>query len=198
MQRLVLGSLAAIASLAMSMTAPATLYGQGAPAPSSAPATSSQAPAPAPVAKIAFINSQEILQRTPGYAVAESTYRKELQASQAEVQKLQTQLDSAVQALDQQSIALSPAARAAKQKDLQTMQQRMEQRGNELQTHLQQREQELLGPLRARINSVLQGIRAEMNYSLIIDADAGDGFIAALDPALNITTRVLQRLSQAQ
>ena len=45
---------------------------------------------------------------------------------------------------------------------------------------------------------MLQGIRAEMNYSLILDADAGGGFIAALDPALNITPRVLQRLSQAQ
>ena len=78
------------------------------------------------------------------------------------------------------------------------MQQRIEQRGNELQARLQQREQELLGPLRARINSVLQGIRAEMNYSLILDADAGGGLIAALDPALNITTRVLQRLSRAQ
>jgi outer membrane protein len=198
MQRLVLGSLAAVAVLAMSVTAPATLCGQGASPPASTSALSSQAPAPAPVAKIAFINSQEILQRTPGYAAAESTYRKELQASQNEVQKLQQQLDSAVQALDQQSIALSPAARAAKQKDLQTMQQRMEQRGNELQAHLQQREQELLGPLRARITSVLQGIRAEMNYSLILDADAGDGFIAALDPALNITSKVLQRLSQAQ
>jgi outer membrane protein len=192
MQRLVPVSLAAVATFAaLAVIVPAPpLLGQG-PAPAASQA-------PAPVAKIAFINSQEILQRTPGYAAAESTYRKELAASQAEVQKLQQQLDSAVQALDQQSIALSPAARAAKQKDLQAMQQRMEQRGTALQTRLQQREQELLGPLRARINGVLQGIRAEMNYSLIIDADAGDGFIAALDPALNITSRVLQRLSQAQ
>jgi outer membrane protein len=190
MQRLVLVSLAAVAAVAGLVTAPTPLAAQG--------ASPTSALAPAPVAKIAFINSQEILQRTPGYAAAESTYRKELQASQTEVQKLQQQLDSAVQALDQQSIALSPAARAAKQKDLQAMQQRMEQRGSELQSRLQQREQELLGPLRARINSVLQGIRAELNYSLILDADAGGGLIAALDPALNITSRVLQRLSQAQ
>jgi len=180
----------------MSATAPATLAGQaGAPAPTK-PATSSQPPAQ--VAKIAFINSQEILQRTPGYAAAESTFAKERQAAQNEVEKLQTQLDSAVQVLDQQLIALSPAAKQAKQKDLQAMQQRMGQRGNELQAHLQQREQELLGPLNARIRSVIEGIRAEMNYSLILDADAPGGFLAAADPALNITPRVLQRLSQAQ
>jgi len=189
MQRLVLVSLAAVAAVAVLVTAPSPFLGQGA---------SSTAGSPPGPAKIAFISSQEILRNTPGYAVAESTYRKELQASQTEVQKLQQQLDSAVQAFDQQSIALSPAARQTKQKDLQAMQQRMEQRGTQLQDRLQQREQELLGPLRARINSVLQGIRAEMNYSLILDADAGGGLIAALDPALNITSRVLQRLSQAQ
>ena len=190
MQRLVLVSLAAVAAVTVLVTARSPLLAQG--------ATSTAGSAPPPAGKIAFISSQELLRNTPGYAVAESTYRKELQASQSEVQKLQQQLDSAVQAFDQQSIVLSPAARQTKQKDLQAMQQRIEQRGNELQARLQQREQELLGPLRARINSVIQGIRAEMNYALILDADASGGFVAAADPALNITPRVLQRLSQAQ
>jgi Skp family chaperone for outer membrane proteins len=186
MPRLVLVSLAAVAVLA---TAPTALLGQGSQA--------APTPPPGPV-KIAFISSQEILQRTPGYAVAESTYRKELQTAQTEVQRLQQQLDSAVQVFDQQSFVLSPAARSTKQKDLQAMQQRVEQRSTELQDRLRQREQELLGPLRARINSVIQGIRAEMNYSVIFDSDAAGGFIAAADPALNITPRVLQRLAQAQ
>jgi outer membrane protein len=182
MQRLVLVSLAAVVA---ALAAPTVLRGQGA----------SSATAPL---KIAFISSQEILQRTPGYAAAESTYRKEFQASQTEVQRLQQQLDSAVQVFDQQALVLSPAAKQAKQKDLQAMQQRMEQRSNELQDRLRQREQDLLGPLRTRISSVIQGLRAEMNYALILDADAAGGFVAAADPALNITARVLQRLAQAQ
>jgi len=188
MPRLVLVSLAAVAVL---VTAPTALLGQGSQA---APAPASP---PGPI-KIAFISSQEILQKTPGYAAAESTYRKELQASQTEYQKLQQQLDSSVQVFDQQALVLSPAAKQAKQKDLQAMQQRVEQRSTELQDRLRQREQELLGPLRARINSVIQGIRAELNYSVIFDADAAGGLIAAADPALNITPRVLQRLAQAQ
>jgi len=179
MSRFVLTCLAALAA------APTALLGQG--------------PASAPTAiKIAFINSGEVLRRTPGYAAAESTYRKELQASQDEVQKLQQQLDSAVQAFDQQSIALSPAARQTKQRELQGMQQRMEQRTNELQDRARQREQELLSPIQTRVNSVIQGIRAELNYALILDIDAPGGIIVAADPALNITARVLQRLQQAQ
>jgi outer membrane protein len=177
MQRLVLVSLAAL------VAAPCVAVAQGAPA--------------APV-KIAIINSREILQRTPGYARAESTYLKEVEGFRIEVQKLQQQLDSAVQALDQQSIALSPAARQTKQRELQGMQQRMEQRTNELQDRARQREQDLLSPIQTRVNSVIQGIRAELNYAMILDVDAPGGMIIAADPALNITARVLQRLQQAQ
>jgi outer membrane protein len=160
---------------------------------------SAQAPAPAPAGpvKIAFINSREVLQRTPGYAAAESTYLKEVDGFRTEVQKLQASLDSAVQAFDQQSIALSPAARQTKQRELQGMQTRLEQRTNELQDRARQREQDLLQPIQSRVNSVIQGIRAELNYSLILDADAPGGIIVAADPALNITARVLQRLQQA-
>src|SRR5438477_9102240 len=158
MQRLVLVSLAAVAAVTVLVTARSPLLAQG--------ATSTAGSAPPPAAKIAFISSQEILRNTPGYAVAESTYRKELQASQSEVQKLQQQLDSAVQAFDQQSIVLSPAARQTKQKDLQSMQQRMAQRQQALQDSAQAKEDELMEPLRGRINSIIQGIRAENNFSL--------------------------------
>jgi len=185
MQRFMLVALTAVA-------VPSLAFAQGPQGPQG----SSAGPATPP--KIAYINSREILQRTPGYTAAESTYSKEVEGYRNEVQKLQQQLDSAVQAFDQQSIALSPAARQTKQKDLQTMQQRMEQRTNELQDRARQREQELLQPIQARVTSVIQGIRAEMNYALILDADAAGGLIAAADPALNITARVLQRLSQAQ
>lgn len=183
MQRLVLVCLAALAA-----------------APSAAVLAQGAGPAPTqqPALKIAFINSREILQRTPGYAAAESTYLKEVDGFRVEVQRLQQQLDSAVQAFDQQSIALSPATRQTKQRELQGMQQRMEQRTNELQDRARQREQELLQPIQARVNSVIQGIRAELNYALILDADAPGSMIVAADPALNITAKVLQRLQQAQ
>src|SRR5438034_6126159 len=95
-----------------------------------------------PSLKIGFISSRQILQQTPGYASAESTFNKEIQGFKDEVQKLQQQLDSAVRAFDQQSIALSAAAKQVKQRDLQQLQQRFEQRSNELQTRAQQREQE--------------------------------------------------------
>jgi len=150
---------------------------------------------PAPT-RVAFINGRELLQRTPGYAAAESTFTSEVEGFRIEVQQLQQQLDSAVQAFDQQSIALSPAARTQKQRELQQMQQRIEQRTTELQDRASQRERELLQPIQARVNSVIQGMRAEMNLTVILDMSPGTG-VLAFDPALDITARVLERLRQS-
>jgi outer membrane protein len=151
-----------------------------------------------PAIKIGFINSRTILQATPGYQAAESTFNKEVQGFKAEVQRLQQQLDSAVRALDQQSIALSPAAKQAKQRELQQMEQHFQQRSSELQDKATQRERELLQPIQARVNGVIQGIRAEANYQFIFDADAPGNNIVAADPTLDITSKVIDRLKASQ
>jgi len=163
--------------------------------PAAAQTPTTAAP-PAPV-RIAFINAREVLLRTPGYAAAESTFTREVEGYREEVRVLQQQLDSAVQAFDQQSIALSPAARTQKQRDLQQLQTRIEQRTGELQERATQRERELLQPIQARVNSVIQGIRAEMNLTLILDTGPGNS-VLAYDQSLDITGRVVDRLRQAQ
>jgi outer membrane protein len=153
-------------------------------------------PATGPI-KVAFIRSQEILQAMPAWVAAESTLAHEVQGYRDEIQKLQQQLDSAVQAFDQQSIALSPAAKTAKQRDLQTLQQRYQQRGGELEQRVQQRQQELLAPINTRIRAIIEGIRAEDNIAFIFDADAQGGVLVSADPSLNITAKVIQRLQQS-
>ena len=169
-----------------------------------APATAQNPPAaPRPGAwapgsmRLAFISSRTILDSTPGYAAAESTFYREFQGMRDEVQKLQQQLDSAVQAFDQASIALSPAAKDAKRRELQQMQSRMTQRSSDLDSLARARNQELLGPFQARINTIIQGIRAEGNYAFIFDGDAQGAGIVAADPMLNLTSRVISRLRQS-
>ncbi len=148
--------------------------------------------------RVAFIRSQEVLQATPGFATVESTLTREIAGFRTEVEKLQRQLDSAVTAFEQQSIAFTPAQRQAKQKDLQAMQQRLQDRGNELQERAAKRQGELMAPLNTRIRAIIEGIRAEENYSMILDIDAPGALIVAMDPSLNITPRVIQRLKGNQ
>src|SRR3954467_13933085 len=117
-------------------------------------------------AKVAYVNTQAILKQTPGYVKAESTFTKELEGYRVEVQKLQATLDSAASDFDQQSVMLSPSQRAAKRKDLQGQQQKLEQRTQELQQKAATRERELLDPIQTKVNSVIEGVRAAGNYSI--------------------------------
>src|SRR5256712_4627210 len=71
--------------------------------------------------KIGFISSQQILEQTPGYAAAESTFKTEYQGFQDEAQKLRHHFDSAVPTFEKQSIAPSSRAQQTKQKELQQL-----------------------------------------------------------------------------
>ncbi|MEP6572719.1 MAG: OmpH family outer membrane protein [Gemmatimonadota bacterium] len=144
--------------------------------------------------KLAYVNSQTILQQTPGYAKAESTFTKEVDGYRQEVQKLQATLDSAASDFEQQSVMLSPTARTAKRKDLQTQQDQLQQRTDALRDKANARERELLDPIRSRISTVIDGIRAEGNYAMIFDVTASNGVIVSADKTLDITAKVVQRL----
>src|SRR5262245_9787405 len=144
--------------------------------------------------RLGWINLQLILQQTPGYSQAESTFAKEMQSFQAEVQKLQGQFDSTLSAYEQQSIVLSPSAKQSKEAEIRQLQQRMETRRQELSQRAQQRERELVGPIEERVKGVIDGIRAERNIAVIFDASAQGSNIIAADRTLDLTPVIVQRL----
>ena len=148
--------------------------------------------------KIAFLNSRAVLEATPGYAKAESTYTREVEGYRQEVGKLQAQLDSAAAEFDQQSVMLSPTARANRRRELEAQRDRLEQRAAELNERRAQRERELLEPIQNRVSTVIDGIRAEGNYSMIFDIAASGGMIVSADKSLDITQRVIQRLQTSK
>lgn len=144
--------------------------------------------------KVGYVNTQTILKQTPGYVKAESTFTKELANYRVEVQKLQASLDSAASDFDQQSVMLSPTQRAARRKDLQAQQQKLEQRTQELQQQAATRERELLDPIQNKVNSVIEGVRAAGNYAMIFDVSAPNNGIVTADKSLDLTQRVIQQL----
>jgi outer membrane protein len=158
------------------------------------PAAAAGAPATTGL-KIAYLNSRAILAQTPGYAAAETTFARELQASRAEVAKLQQSLDSAANDFETSSVLLSPSVKAERQRQLVAQQQTVQQRQQDLQGRMEQRERELLEPLQQRVQAVVEGVRAEMNYAVIFDVAAMGGAMVAADRSLDITQIVIQRLT---
>ena len=148
---------------------------------------------PAPL-RLAYINSQQILANTPGRAEAESTFNREMAGFRAEVQRLQSQLDSAMAEYQRTSVVLTPAARQARETEIRSLQTRAQTRAQELDQQAQSREAELTAPIMQRVNAVIEGIRAEFNYSMIFDAGAQVAVLVTADRALDITPLVIQRL----
>ncbi len=148
--------------------------------------------------RLAYVSSQSILQQMPGYAVAESTYNKELEGFQNEMLRMRQQFDSTVAAYQQSSVGLSAAQRQAKEADLRRQQQQLDQRTSELRQRAQERERELVSPLEDRVKAVIEGLRAERNISLVFDVAAPGGGIIAADPSLDLTAVVVQRLKANQ
>jgi outer membrane protein len=145
---------------------------------------------------IGWLDLQRVLQQTPGYAAAESTFNREMQPLQRDIEALRKRVDSVITAFAKESGGLSPAARETRRNEIQQLSADLEQRSNEVQERAQSRQRELMSPLEARARSVVQGIRAERSLALIIDVSVPGPFVA-MDPALDLTKAVLQRLRTA-
>lgn len=162
-----------IGCLAIAMAIPSVSSGQGVP-------------------KFAWVDLQAVLKQDPKYIEAGALYEKEMKAYNDEVEKLQKTFDSTLADYQQKAVVLTPSAKQAKETDLRNQQTKIQTRMSELQTKATQRERELIGPIEDRVKAVVDGIRAERNYTFIFDI--GRSGIISFDPALDITTLVVQRL----
>ena len=177
-----------MARWAMAATGLIVLVGIGA-----IPATESERAVQGATA-VAYVNSDAILQQTPGFAEADSTFRAEFQVFEQEITVMRQQLDSAMAAYEQQRIVLSPAASEDKMNELQAMNQQAQDREQQLQTRAAERQRELMAPLQTRIQTVLDGVRAERNLAIIFDTANPQTGIVSADPALDLTQLVVSRV----
>lgn len=154
--------------------------------------------APAAPTKLGYVDTRAILQATPGYAKAESTFARTLEGYRTEVTRLQTALDSAAADFEQSSVMLSPTQRAAKRKELEGQQETLQKRTAELQQRADSVQGSLLQPIRQRINAAIEGLRTEGSYAFIFDVSNPNSGILTADRSLDLTQRVIQRLQAAK
>ncbi len=146
---------------------------------------------------IGVVNLQLIMTQTPGWQEAQATFEAEFKPAQDDLQAMVERRDSLFEAYQRSSVVLTPTSRQEKETEIQQLQTRIEQRGQDLQNRQAERERELVGPLEQRVQAVVEGIRAERNLSIIFDAASMPG-IAAVDQSLDLTDVVVQRLQQSQ
>ena len=141
--------------------------------------------------KIGFVNSQR-LGEAPGVQRAQQTLQGEMARLRAPLDSMEAALNASQQQLQQQQATLSPQAREQRQTALQQQFAAYQQRGQQLQEQAQQRQQQLIGPVMQQINQAIEALRREGGFTMIVDSSQGG--IVTVDPALDLTDRVLQRL----
>lgn len=142
--------------------------------------------------RIAYINSQQILEQAPGAKEAEEQFNRDMARYRAEVEQLGKELEQLINQYQQQQLTLSPEAKSNREEQIRMKQQSYNQRVQELDQQAGQRQAELVQPIMDQINTVIEAIRAEGSYSLIFDVTAGS--ILAADQSLDLTDEVIRRL----
>lgn len=145
--------------------------------------------------RIAYINSQLILEQAPGAAEAASQFDRDMARYRSEVEQLGQELEQLITQYQQQQLTLSPEAKSNREQEIRLKQQQYNQRIQDLDQQAGMRQAELVQPIMDQINTVIEEIRTEGNYSLIFDVTSGS--ILAADESLDLTDEVIRRLQDA-
>lgn len=147
---------------------------------------------PASTFKIAFVNTQVLLDNAPGRAQAESTYARETRGYGDQLKKMSDSLNAMIATYQKQEASLTAAQKESKQKAMRDYQEQLQEKNQQLSQQAQQRQNELMAPIMEQIKKVLDDIRGEDGYSMIITGDPN--LILSYDKNLDITDRVVARL----
>lgn len=151
-------------------------------------------PAPAPALRIAYLNSNQVLEGAPGRAEALAQFEKETLPMRTQIQRMSDSLQAVIGEYQKAAPQMTPAQRAQREQILGQRQQEYQQRAQEMQQAAQSRQEALMAPIMEQVNKVIQDVRAEDGYAFIFDAGAQVPFIVSADKNLDITSRIIDRL----
>ncbi len=154
-----------------------------------------QSSAPSGVStKVAFVNTQALMEAAPGRAAAESLLAKEGEGYRTQLQKMQDSLQSMLTKFQKDEPTLAAAAKQKRQDAMQSYQTEMQAQNMKFQQQFAARQSEVMAPVTDAVKKVIDDIRTEDGYSLIIANDPGQSVIVSADKNLDITDRVVSRL----
>lgn len=153
---------------------------------------SAQAPA-----KIGWINSAQILADAPGRADAETRFKNEVTAYQAQLQRMSDSLQTMAATYEKDAGRLDSATRVSRAKVIQERETGYRTRAQQLDQQMQTRQAELVRPIMENIQKIIEQVRAEDGYAIIFDVASQSGVILAADKQLDLTAKVMARVKAA-
>ncbi len=147
--------------------------------------------------KFGFINSAAILSEAPGRAEAETRFKNEVTAYQAQLQRMSDSLQTMAAAFEREAPRLDSATRITRARTIQQRETAYQTRARTLDEQMQNRQGELIRPIMENLQKIIEQVRAEDGYAMIFDVASQASVIVAADKALDITPKVLARVKAA-
>ena len=147
--------------------------------------------------KFGFINSAAILAEAPGRADAETRFKNEVSAYQAQLQRMSDSLQTMAATFEREAPRLDSATRVSRAKVIQDREVAYQTRARDLDQQMQSRQAELIRPIMENLQKIIEQVRAEDGYAMIFDVASQASVIVAADKNLDITQKVLARVKAA-
>ena len=144
--------------------------------------------------KIGFINSAAIVAEAPGREAAETRFKTEVTAYEAQLNRMRDSLEAMAAAFEREAPRLDSATRMTRARSIQERETSYQNRARDLNQQMQNRQGELLRPIMENIQKIIEQVRAEDGYSMIFDVASQASVIVAADKALDLTPKVIARV----
>ncbi len=144
--------------------------------------------------KLAFVNTQALMDAAPGRAQAEAVLQKEGDGFKAQLGKMQDSINTLLTKYQKDEPALSATAKDTRQKAIQSLETDLQAKNLQLQQQFSQRTNEVMAPVTEAVKKALDDIRTEDGYAIIFANDPQNSSIVSADKNLDITDRVVSRL----
>lgn len=143
--------------------------------------------------RFAYVDTRAILDAAPGRADAEAQLQKEAVVWEAEIKKMQDQMNAMISDFQKKSATMLPAERDKQTKLIQDKQGEFQKRNDDINAEADRRKSELLQPILDQIKIALEDVRRSSGLDVIFDV-GGNATIVAVDKNLNLSDRVIARL----
>ena len=147
--------------------------------------------------KFGFINSAAILAEAPGRADAETRFKNEVTAYQAQLQRMSDSLQTMAETFEREAPRLDSATRVSRARVIQDRETAYQTRARALDEQMQDRQAELIRPIMENLQRIIEQVRAEDGYAMIFDVASQASVIVAADKSLDLTPKVLARVKAA-
>lgn len=153
------------------------------------------APLSAQATKIGYIDTRRVIQEAPGAVEARTTMEREAQGYQAQIKAMDDSLRAMAADYQQKSLVMSADAKQKREQELMQKREAFQQRAQDLQQAAQKRQEELMSPIMQKVEQIIGDVRKAEGYGIVFDI-ASEAIVSA-DPALDLTTKVIERMRAA-